>query len=50
MGKKVLNVSSVIPKNSQPQQVTLGLQRSLKRETAYLNPVRPVFKIVKGIL
>lgn len=47
--KKVLNVSSVIPKNSQ-QQVTLGLQRSLKRDTAYLNPVRPVFKLVKGIL
>lgn len=46
--KKVLNVSSVIPKNSQ-QQVTLGLQRSLKRDTAYLNPLRPVFKLVKGL-
>lgn len=33
--------------NCQTQQVTLGLQRSLKRDTAYLNPVRPVFKVNK---
>lgn len=50
MGKKGLNVSSVTPKSSQPQQVTLGLQRSLKRDTAYLKPVRPGFKLIKGIL
>lgn len=48
MGKKGLNISSA--ESSQPQQVTLGLQRSLKRDTAYLKPVRPGFKLIKGIL
>lgn len=32
------------------KQVTLGLQRSLKRDTAYLNPVRPGLQLIKGIV
>lgn len=37
-------------KRASNKQVTLGLQRSLKRDTAYLNPIRPVLKLIKGIL
>lgn len=37
-------------KRASNKQVTLGLQRSLKRDTAYLNPVRPILKLIKGIL
>lgn len=37
-------------KRASNKQVTLGLQRSLKRDTAYLNPIRPVLQLIKGIL
>lgn len=37
-------------KRASNKQVTLGLQRSLKGDTAYLNPIRPALQVVKGIL